>query len=86
MELVIKIPEDYYKAIKEIPAEQSTADMLIIRNGTPLKGGHWIEHINGCLECSICNCVPPCNEFADKIIWKKWKFCPECGTRMESEE
>ena len=40
MELVIKIPEDYYNAIKEIPVEQSTADMLIIRNGTPLPKGH----------------------------------------------
>ena len=36
MKLVIDIHEDYYKAIKEIPVEQSTADMLIIRNGTPL--------------------------------------------------
>lgn len=40
MELVIKIPEEYYKAIKEIPVEQSSADMLIIRNGTPLPEGH----------------------------------------------
>lgn len=36
IELVIKIPEEYYKSIKEIPVEQSTADMLIIKNGTPL--------------------------------------------------
>lgn len=40
MELVIKIPEEYYKAIKEIPVEQSSADMLIIRTGTPLPKGH----------------------------------------------
>lgn len=40
MELVIKIPEEYYKAIKEIPVEQSSADMLIIRTGTPLPEGH----------------------------------------------
>lgn len=40
MQIVIKIPEDYYKAIKEIPVEQSTADMLIIRYGTPLPKGH----------------------------------------------
>lgn len=40
MELVIKIPEEYYKAIKEIPVEQSSADMLIIRCGTPLPKGH----------------------------------------------
>ena len=40
IELVVKIPEDYYKVIKEIPVEQSTADMLIIRFGTPLPKGH----------------------------------------------
>jgi hypothetical protein len=40
MKIVIDIPEDYYKAIKEIPVEQSTADMMIIRNGTPLPKGH----------------------------------------------
>ena len=40
IELLIKIPEEYYKSIKEIPVEQSTADMLIIKNGTPLPKGH----------------------------------------------
>ena len=36
IELVIKIPEEYYKAITEIPNHQCTADMLIIKNGTPI--------------------------------------------------
>ena len=40
IELVIKIPEEYYEAIKAIPEKQSTTDMLIIRNGTPLPKGH----------------------------------------------
>ena len=40
MQLVIDIPEEYYKIIKEIPVRQSTADMLLIRNGTPLPKGH----------------------------------------------
>ena len=40
MKLVVDIPEEYYKAIKEIPVEQSTADMLIMRYGTPLPKGH----------------------------------------------
>ena len=42
MQIVIDIPEDYYKAIKEIPVEQSTADMMIIRNGTPQPKTGWI--------------------------------------------
>jgi len=40
MQIVIDIPEYYYKTIKKIPAEYSTADMLIIKNGTPLPKGH----------------------------------------------
>lgn len=40
IELVIKIPEGYYKAIKKIPIEQCTADMLLIRFGKPLPKGH----------------------------------------------
>lgn len=40
MQIVIDIPEDYYKAIKEIPVEQSTADMIIIRNGILIPKGH----------------------------------------------
>ena len=36
IELVIKIPEEYYKAITEIPNHQCTSDMLIIKNGTPI--------------------------------------------------
>ena len=40
MELVIKIPEEYYKALRKIPEEKSTTDMLIIRNGTPLPKYH----------------------------------------------
>jgi hypothetical protein len=40
MKIVIDIPKEYYDSIKEIPVEQSTADMLIIRTGTPLPKGH----------------------------------------------
>ena len=40
MKIVIDIPEEYYEAIKEISDSQSTTDMLIIKNGTPLPKGH----------------------------------------------
>ena len=40
IELVIKIPKEYYEAIMKIPVNQSTADMLIIKNGKPLPKGH----------------------------------------------
>lgn len=40
MQIVIDIPEEYYKVIMKIPVNQSTADMLIIKYGTPLPKGH----------------------------------------------
>ena len=49
VELVIKIPKEYYEAIMEIPAEQSTADMLIIKNGTPHESV--TEFADRCREC-----------------------------------
>jgi hypothetical protein len=39
VELVIKIPKDYYNYIKNISDYHCTADMLIIKNGTPLPAG-----------------------------------------------
>ena len=44
MELVIKIPKEYYNAIKAIPDYQCSFDMLIIKNGTPLK--EWMSTFN----------------------------------------
>lgn len=40
MQIVIEIDEDYYNAIKAIPNESSTLDMLLIKNGTPLPEYH----------------------------------------------
>ena len=36
MKLVINIPEEYYKTLHNIPDAISTADMLLIKYGTPL--------------------------------------------------
>lgn len=40
MQIVIDIPEDYYKVLKSIPDWQASADTLLIQNGTPLPKGH----------------------------------------------
>ena len=87
IELVIKIPEEYYKAIMKIPASQSTADMLIIKNGIPLenqKTGHWDDS---------------CPMVSDGSLWKSWVcskcdnrvmvktlYCSYCGAKMEGEK
>lgn len=40
MQILIEIDKDYYNAIKAIPNESSTSDMLLIKNGTPLPEHH----------------------------------------------
>lgn len=40
IQIVIEIDKDYYNAIKAIPNESSTLDMLLIKNGTPLPEHH----------------------------------------------
>lgn len=54
---------------------------------TPLpKVGRWIKHDTGhsiYYDCSLCNCVAPCTETADKILWKMANYCPDCGAKMQ---
>ena len=40
IELLIKIPKEYYNYIKNISDYHCTADMLIIKNGIPIPRGH----------------------------------------------
>ena len=40
MKIVIRIPKEYYNAIKAIPDNQCTFDMLVIKNGKQLPQGH----------------------------------------------
>ena len=75
MKLIIELPEEYYKAIMEIPVNQSTADMLIIRNGIPLPKGRWIEQEN-CYECSNCGIIRA------KGKTGLYNYCPNCGAKM----
>jgi hypothetical protein len=68
MKIVIDIPEDYYKAIKEIPVEQSTADMMIIRKGTPLPKGHGRLIDADALEKKMCDRETEMGD--DKALWE----------------
>ena len=52
------------------------------------KIGHWIKHDTGhsiYYDCSLCSCIAPYTETADKIFWKMANYCPDCGAKMESE-
>lgn len=53
------------------------------------KKGHWIKHDTGhsiYYDCSLCGCVAPCTETADKILWKMANYCPDCGAKMFKEK
>ena len=49
------------------------------------KKGKWVEHDTGhsiYYDCSLCGCLAPCTQTADKIIWKMANYCPDCGRLM----
>lgn len=50
------------------------------------KMGRWIKHDTGhsiYYDCSLCSCVAPCTETANKILWKMANYCPDCGAKMQ---
>lgn len=49
------------------------------------KVAHWVEH-EKYYDCSRCSCLAPCTEFADGIVWKLSKYCPDCGSEMKGGE
>lgn len=55
VELIIKIPKDYYNYIKNISDYHCTSDMLIIKNGTPLPAGSEdvLSKLDRCMECML---------------------------------
>ena len=53
------------------------------------KMGKWVKHDTGhsiYYDCSLCSCVAPCTETADKILWKLTNYCPDCGAKMQEVE
>ena len=79
MKLIIDIPENEYRHIKEYYEKNDIVEATYsyIYHGIPLKQGHWIE----CEDEVKCFCSE-CKEISDYPT----KFCPNCGAKMESEE
>ena len=50
------------------------------------KIGHWTKHttLNNSYyyDCSLCGCIAPHTDTADRTLWKLSKFCPDCGAKM----
>lgn len=63
-------------------------DKYKVKNAPQRKIGKWVKHDTGhsiYYDCSLCGCVAPCTETADKILWKMANYCPDCGAKMEKE-
>ena len=57
----------------------------------PVKHGRWIVVSDGYGNSEATACICECSECKD-TIWvykksdRKWKYCPNCGAKMDAEE
>jgi hypothetical protein len=49
----------------------------------PVKHGRWIG--NEVIQCSNCNFTMNGNAYG-KLVYKYFKYCPNCGERMDGEQ
>lgn len=92
MKIVIDIPEEDYKFIKDLQFYNSgrrsgkTIERNVIngiKNGKPYEErpiGHWKDH----RWCSNCGCGIPTDVYGTSITEEEAHFCVECGARMEA--
>ena len=81
IELIIKIPEEDWKFLKESDGcRWSRTIVESVINGTPIKTGRWIdaESLDGALwyACSECG----------ETEFHATNYCPNCGAKMESDD
>lgn len=48
------------------------------------KTGHWIRHDNGKYHWYLCSCCDAMAGSDERMM--AYRYCPNCGTKMESEE
>lgn len=85
MELIIDIDEELYEdAVNDMERDTLSLGIYLIervKNGKPLKTGHWIMQglspYEGFIRCSECDAVYD--------IKRVFKYCPNCGAKMEGE-
>jgi hypothetical protein len=68
------------------------ADMVLVKHieeapaadVAPVRHGRWEarKDVPGFVNCSVCH---DCNIYDDWADGKKWKYCPDCGAKMDLE-
>ena len=76
VEVVIKIPKDYYEVFQHLSDKSCPLDTLLIKHGTVLPKGHWkLNEVDGHCHCSMCGILGV----------DYWDYCPNCGAKMVAD-
>lgn len=73
-ESLIKICDTDFGYVDEVPAEEF-ADYLLANDVTLVKHGKWkcrAKHLGECSECA-------------EVVATRYKYCPNCGARMDGD-
>jgi len=77
-----------YGELEDTEPYEIAVDLAIEALSEPeRKKGEWVEQRlenreGALLVCSRCGGFPPTYEFADRIMFKRSNFCPNCGADM----
>ena len=87
MKLIVDVPHSLYANLSTIKNESVAGKRILecVKNGTPIKIGHWIDKFGGVYRCSCCREIISIDteiEFPNGITYK---YCPNCGAKMQEE-
>ena len=94
--IMIDISDNVYKSLKEeiypIPNPEKVAVLFkaLVNKGTEVKQGKWIKYGtprdgDQHYQCTNCRWYVNFGQWGD-IYTKQFKFCPNCGCRMEASK
>ena len=80
MELIIDIDEKKYNTVKSYPKDWDEWTLNAIKNGRPLKKGHWMKKVIETENDGI-RIFYECSECGVNQLFEE-HYCPNCGVKM----